>query len=194
MDHRFGCRDAEATMNKVLSELHQDHVVFARALHGLQRQLEVIRQGGTVDVHVVTDLIDYMQNYPDLEHHPREDFIVAVYQERSERGESLIKRLRFEHRLLAEQSEDLRNLLDQWECDLPVPREQIARDLGRYVRTQWRHLNLEEDSMYTLVSSGLTADDWERIVATMPAKYNGSLGSTLHHRCECVLAQLPECA
>ena len=194
MDHQFGCRDSEASMNQVLSELHQDHIVFSRALHGLQRQLGVIQRGGTVDVHAVTDLVDFVQSYPDLDHHPREDFIVAVYRERSERGESLIERLRLEHRLLDEQSEDLRNLLEQCEYDLPVPRERIARCLGHYLRTQWRHLNLEEDSIYSLVSCELTANDWERIVASMPGRNGGSLGATLHHRCECILGQSLECA
>lgn len=180
-------------MNKVLNELHQDHVVLARALHGLLSQFGVIRQGGTVDVQRVSDLVDYVQNYPDLNHQPREDLIVAACLERSERGERLIERLRFEHRLLAEQSEDLRNLLEQCENDLPVSRKQLARCISRYVQTQLRHFSLEEDSFYSLASSELTSDDWQRIAEAMPPPRHGtSVGVTLHHRCERILRQLSD--
>ena len=174
-------------MNTVLSELHQDHVVLARALRGLRRQFGVIEQGGALDVHRVSDLIDYIQSYPDLDHHPREDFVASICLERSDKAVSLIERLQFQHRILAEQSEDVLNLLEQCENDLPVPRSRLARCLRQYLRTQLQHFHLEEDSLYALAYGVLTPDDWQRVVATVPHRHLTSLESTLQRRCECSL-------
>ena len=155
-------------MHRLLNELHQDHVNLGRVLRILEAQLDLLRSGENADIYVLGEIIDYVQSYPDLIHHPREDVIFAVYRERSQDHSALIDRLMEEHRTLIERTNVLRVTLDQWRFDSPVPRERISRLIEEYLRLQWDHLNLEEGSVYGLLGAGLDAGDWERIEAEMP--------------------------
>lgn len=155
-------------MHPLLKELHQDHVNLGRVLRVLENQLGLLRAGEDANVHVLSEVVDYVQSYPDLIHHPREDVIFAAYRERALPGLDLINRLVEEHRVLIASTTGLRESLDQWQFDSPVPREYIIGLIDGYLRLQWEHLNLEESSIYNLLADGLAPEDWERIETTMP--------------------------
>ncbi len=155
-------------MHQLLVELHQDHVNLGKVLRILENQLGLLRSGEDADIYVLSEIVDYVQSYPDLVHHPREDVIFSVYRERSRQHYDLIERLMEEHQVLVASTTDLRVSLDQWQFDSPVPREHIAGLLTEYLRLQWEHLNLEESTIYNLLAEGLDAGDWERIEAAIP--------------------------
>lgn len=181
-------------MHPILSELHRDHLNFSRILRLLENQLDLIRGGGHADLHVLNEIVDYVQSYPDLIHHPREDVIFLVYRERSVHGIDLIDRLMDEHRLLIGSTAYLREFLNQWGRDLPVPREHIAMLVSEYLQLQWDHLNLEESSVYQLLADGLTAADWERIEATIPSGSDPLFGDLMRRCYQNIFDQVMEYA
>lgn len=156
-------------MHPILQELHQDHVNLGRILELLQKQLSLLDNGEEADLHVLGEIIDYVQSYPDLIHHPREDVIFGVYRERCSEGLEVIDRLMEEHRTLIAGTTGLKDCLCQWEQDSPVPRERIVELIADYLRRQWDHLNLEEGSVYKLLAQGLTESDWAHIETVMPS-------------------------
>ncbi|BBL75673.1 hemerythrin domain-containing protein [Methylomagnum ishizawai] len=155
-------------MHRLLNELHQDHVNLGRVLRILENQLGLLRAGADADIHVLGEIIDYVQSYPDLVHHPREDVIFAAYRARALPGIDVIERLMAEHRTLLDSTAQLKVSLEQWHCDSPIPREQVAGQIDDYLRLQWEHLNLEEGSIYGMLAEGLGDEDWAGIEAGLP--------------------------
>lgn len=169
-------------MHRLLQELHQDHINLSRVLRLLETQLDLIQAGDHVDVHVLGEIIDYVQSYPDLIHHPREDVIFAVYRERASTHLDVIDRLLDEHRTLIASTTHLKISLDQWRSDSPVPREHIVALISDYLRMQWDHLNLEEGSIYGPLEQGLDAGDWVRIEAALPHGTDPLFGDLVRQR------------
>ena len=52
---------------------HAEHVNFARLLNVLEQQLQAFHQDEHPDYALMLDICDYLQNFPDVYHHPRED-------------------------------------------------------------------------------------------------------------------------
>lgn len=171
-------------MHPRLQELHKDHTNFARILALLEKQLGLVRQGNSADLYILSEIVDYMQSYPDLLHHPREDIIFNVYMERTSREKEQIETLMREHRQLLDRTKSLREYLDQWELDYPLPRDAIADLIDDYLRAQWDHLNLEEGTMYKILSEELTPEDWDRIEASMPSGSDPLFGDLIRQRYE----------
>jgi hemerythrin-like domain-containing protein len=168
-------------MHRCLEELHQDHLNLSRVLQVLEQQLDTLRDGGTVDLHVMGEIVEYVQSYPDLIHHRREDVIMQVYRERFPDASGVIDQVMDEHRVLRGRTLELKEALQQCWQDSPVPREHMAGLIAGYLRLQWDHMNLEEGEFYRLVEGGLTADDWARIDRSVP-RYTDPLFGDLMRR------------
>lgn len=177
-------------MHPILQELHQDHVNLGRILELLQKQLDLIRCGGEVNLHVLGEIIDYMQSYPDLIHHPREDAIFRVYRDRYAAGLEVIDRLMEEHQTLIAGTEELKGWINQWEHDSPVPRERLAVLIADYLSRQWEHLNLEEGSVYKRLAGALTDTDWAEIESILPQGSDPLFGDMTRQRYQHIFDQV----
>ena len=135
-------------MHPRLEELHQDHLNLAKVLRLLEKQLADVRAGEHIDLNALSEVVDYVESYPDLFHHPRENVIFSVYLERCGGRCDLIERLLVEHVRLADKTHEIREHIQQWWHDSPVPRERIVTIIADYLHLQWNHLNLEESSAF----------------------------------------------
>jgi hemerythrin-like domain-containing protein len=169
-------------MHPILRELHQDHLNLGKVLGLLEKQLRLISQGDDADLHLLDDIVDYVQSYPDLVHHPREDAIFAFYRRHYRMGLDLIERTVDEHRVLLARTAELRDSLDQWLHDSMLPREYVTLLMTDYLKLQWHHLNVEESSVYALLSAELTPDDWDYIEAAVPSGMDPLFGNLTKNR------------
>lgn len=176
-------------MHRLLQELHRDHVNLNRVLLLLERQVELLGEG-LADIHVLSEIVDYVQAYPDLIHHPREDVVFRVYQERFPGDSEDIGRLLEEHRTLIAGTLEISSCMDQWRCDSPLPRDHIAVLFADYLRLQRDHLNLEERSVYGLLAERLRPEDWVRIEAAMPQGSDPLFGDLMRQRYENIYDQV----
>ena len=177
-------------MHPQLQELHQDHVNLAKVLRLLEKQLADVQSGEHIDLEVLSEIVDYVQTYPDRVHHKREDIIFSVYLERSANSRDLMERLIEEHTLLLDKTRNLHVHIEQWRQDSPVPRGRMVSIIADYLLMQWDHLNLEESSVLDLLHQELTPDDWARIEATMPLSNDPLFGKRVMQRFENIVEQL----
>jgi hemerythrin-like domain-containing protein len=177
-------------MHRLLQELRQDHVNLCRVLRLLESQIDALRGGGQANFHMLGEIVDYVRNYPDLIHHPREDMIFLVYLKRFPDNRFLIERLMEEHRTLIARTTAIGSAMEQWRCELPVPREHMARLFTEYLCMQWDHVNLEEQQVYRLLDEGLGAEDWEHIEAVMPRGPDPLFGELMRRRYENIYDQV----
>jgi hemerythrin-like domain-containing protein len=183
-------RKPELVMHSLIAELHQDHVNLNRLLKLLERELESFRRDQPPDYYLLLDLVEYVESYPDLIHHPREDVIFRVYLENYSEGEQEVRRLMEEHRLLVEQSQQLRHVLEQALHGVVVSRMMVEESLSRYLDIQRAHLDAEEGNVFPLLESSLQCADWERIQAAMPVSSDPLFGGSVQKRYQSVFDQI----
>jgi len=177
-------------MHPRLEELHQDHLNLAKVLRLLESQLADIRAGEHTDLNTLSEIVDYVESYPDLFHHRHENVIFLAYLERCGGRCELFEGLLEEHVRLVNKTHEIREHIQQWWHDSPVPRERITAIIADYLRLQWNHLNLEEDSAFGVLDRELTADDWERIKASAPIASDPLFGNLSRQRFTGILDQL----
>ena len=177
-------------MHPQLEELHRDHVNLAKVLRLLEKQLADVQSMEHIDLEVLSEIVDYVQTYPDRVHHKREDIIFSVYLEHSTTSRDLVERLMEEHMLLFDKTRNLRVHIEQWRQDSPVPRGRMVSIIADYLQMQWDHLNLEENSVFGLLHQELTPADWERIEAIMPLSNDPLFGNRMMQRFENIFGQL----
>jgi len=177
-------------MHRILAELHQDHVNLSRLLNVLERELYVFRRQGTPDYPLMLDVVDYVENYPDLIHHPREDIIFKVYLERGRKGEETLLRLMDEHQVLVRLSRDMRNLLEQLVQGSIIPRRMLEDAVADYLIRQRGHLDAEEGDVFALLNRALKAEDWERIAQSIPSAADPLFGEQVNQRYRAIFRQI----
>ncbi len=160
-------------------------VPYAEDENALERHLADVRAGEPIALSALSalsEIVDYVESYPDLFHHPRENVIFSVYLARCGGQCDLIDRLHTEHARLVSKTHDIREHIQQWWHESPVPRERLAGIIADYLRLQWNHINLEEGSAFNILDRELTADDWKRIEVSAPSATDPLFGNLLRQR------------
>ena len=169
-------------MYSIIESLHTDHVNFSRLLILLDRQIDVLKEGGLPDFEMMMDTIDYLQNYADLYHHPREDLIFRFFLERSDVARDSIDELRRQHRALWESTNQLRLVIDGILHGEIVPRSDLVDQVVTYISEQRQHLNEEEGYILPLLKQAFSAEDWEELTRALPFRADPLFGPSVEQQ------------
>jgi len=163
-------------MSDVIDTLQAEHRNLRSLLELLQEQTEILAGGGRPDFDLLIDVLDYIANYPDIIHHPKEDAVFNVYLERSDQGADTIRSLLAEHETLRGQTKELKDALSGVDQDVFVPREKLEQKCRAYIDLQRRHMAVEESAVFPLMRRELKGADWKRIEADIPLKADPLFG------------------
>jgi hemerythrin-like domain-containing protein len=125
------------------------------------------------------DTIDYLQNYADLYHHPREDLIFRFHLERSDTARDEVDELRRQHRALWESTNRLHVAIDGILHGEIVPRSEFVEQLSTYLSEQHEHLNAEEGYIFPLLRTSFTPKDWEVLSRSLPFRPDPLFGPSV---------------
>jgi hemerythrin-like domain-containing protein len=148
---------------RIMRQLMQDHRNMARLLDVLQEELERYRAGGSIDFEVVSRIVDYVLNFPELRHHPREDLVFRHLAGRDAASGRLVAAIIAEHGDLAALSRKLAAALRNLHQNAEMSRPWLESLLGSFITKYWEHMGREEDVYFPLAMRMLTASDWQRI-------------------------------
>ncbi len=153
-------------MSELMRALHTDHAHLNRLLQVLEGQTRALRRGEDPDWDRIIDILDYMIQYPDAIHHPREERLFEKALERA--GESgvaeTIHKLSAEHETLPKRTLALRKLVDDVRDDAAIlTREEVSERIEDYIRRQRQHIVTEETSLFPLIENLLAPEDWEAL-------------------------------
>jgi hemerythrin-like domain-containing protein len=166
-------------MYTIIDSLHADHINFSRLLNALERQVDTLKDGGMPDFEIMLDTIDYLQNYADLYHHPREDLIFRFHLERSDVARDEVNELRRQHRALWESTNRVRLAIDGILHGDIVQREVFIEHISAYVNQQQEHLNAEEGYILPLLRQLFQAQDWEQLNRSLPFRADPLFGPSV---------------
>nr|VFK54200.1 MAG: Hemerythrin-like domain-containing protein [Candidatus Kentron sp. TUN]VFK59417.1 MAG: Hemerythrin-like domain-containing protein [Candidatus Kentron sp. TUN]VFK68567.1 MAG: Hemerythrin-like domain-containing protein [Candidatus Kentron sp. TUN] len=154
-------------MSKIIKQLHTDHVNMARLLDLMDEQLEVFQMGGTPDYVLMVDIMQYMANYPDLFHHPKENLIFERLVELKKSTRADVSEIVREHDVLTRLGEMFLNGLKAVVNEYPVERGNLESSARKYISTLRAHMNREEGHIFPVVLEMLQKEDWEEIDTAM---------------------------
>lgn len=153
----------------VLTELHQDHVNLNKLLAVLQNKLERLKHGEMPNFILLADAVDYISNYADAYHHPREDQLYAHFRDVSEPElKDAIAQCEEDHKRLKQYSAELLEAVDCILNDAVVPMDQLVAKLELFLDHQIEHLNLEEGTIFPLLDDMTSDSQWQELEQKLP--------------------------
>ena len=149
-------------INKLLTE--HDHI--RRTLNLLEIQFLDMCRNIKPDFSMMRSIVAYIQEYPELAHHPLEDMVYGILLEREEKVE-LLQKLVSDHTELEKVTRDLRECVEshlQGDCS----EEKLMQTLSKFLIRQRQHLYTEEMEIYPVAQRVLTKEDWEKVQSAAP--------------------------
>lgn len=150
---------------RIIQQLIRDHRNMVVLLNVLHEELERYRHTKQVDFEVLSRLVDYILNFPELRHHPREDLIFKHLKRSSPHALQEAETVLAEHKELAALTRRLSAAIRNLWQDVAMPRAEFESLVEKYIETYRRHMRQEEDLYFPLALMNLRASDWSAIEA-----------------------------
>lgn len=148
---------------QALRIISEDHSNLWRLASTIDHVAGEIEDGIPVDPAFFSSVFDYIEQFVDRSHHPKEDdFLFRLLRLRSDKAAAMLDPLQEEHRDGPEKLQALRVHMGQaaeGQLALPI----FAAALRVYTVGLKRHMQMEETLVMPLARSVLNADDWAEI-------------------------------
>lgn len=155
-------------MNATIKQWHDEHANFSRLLNALDRQVARFLDGDDPSYELMRDIVEYMRDYSDAYHHPREDLAFARLLAHQPGLQLPVNRLLQEHRVIAAAGEDLLLRLREILVGAVIPRDVVAASASTYLVYYRHHIATEEREILPRAAQWLTPADWAAVVAALP--------------------------
>lgn len=168
-------------MTTPIEALERDHRNMKRLLALIEDQVDGFHRGTPLDFDLLRSVMDYIRNFPDRFHHPREDLIfrrLALRQPAAAGGGDLLE----EHRLLAELAARLAEAIGNVELEIDLPRAALEGAARAYVAACRHHMAEEERVLFPLAQQRLTDADWAEIAKAPSAPADPLFGGEVEQR------------
>ncbi len=152
-------------MVKIMEALREEHRNLTKLLVILEGQIAIFGEGGKPNYELLDKILDYMLNYSDLFHHPKEDLIFEKLRIRNPVATEAVGELEEEHNRLAELTKLFATAVSNIISEVQVPRENVLNVAREYVDSMRRHIEMEEQKFFPAAMENLTEADWAEIHA-----------------------------
>ena len=151
--------------SQAITIIQREHRAVAAVVQCFEHVLDEVKAGKLEpDFALYEAIIDYIQDFPDRFHHPKEDnFLFKAVFERAPDLRPVIEDLKSQHENGERKIADLRWKLEAYKKapkDAWAPFDTAARE---YIEFQRKHIGLEERTVIPTAKRVLTAADWAPI-------------------------------
>lgn len=149
-------------MHQIMAELHQDHIHLARLLTILEQQSQRFNsEDDDPDLFLMMDIAEYIHNYPDLVHHPKEDLIYNAFAKQSEEAKDIVNSLLLQHNAMPSATTDFQDMLHNVANNSGiVDKATLKSSLDVFIALQKSHMDIEERELFPLINETLSDQDW----------------------------------
>ena len=169
-------------MSDTIAMWHAEHKHFSRLLELLERQVVAFHADDEPNYELMLDIVNYLRYFPDRFHHPREDVAFARLVAHDAALKPMVERLQQEHRVIQAAGTELLAYLQQVVDDVVVERARVEAAAATYLVYYRRHLALEDRDIVPRAEELLTPQDWEAVVAAIPAGTDPLFGENCEPR------------
>ena len=182
-------------MHKIMKGLQKDHQNLAQVLEIMELQLERIADGDDAALALMLDASHYIQSYPDIIHHPKENKVFEVFRYRSSEEADALETLTQQHETMPAATIKFQTMLDQAINGLGfISRKDLVRNIQDYLELEWEHMNLEESVVFPLIEKTLEEKDWklleELIEADSDPLFSGKIEETFENLYQSINSQV----
>ena len=147
--------------------IRNEHRSIAAVLDGLRylaKELQADRHRTNADFRAIRAMLHYLDVYPERFHHPKEDrYLFATIRGATHDADAALTSLQDDHARGEERMLHLMRAAIRAECEPTKFMSEFIAAVERYVDDQWRHMNLEEETILPLSKQILSESDWKRI-------------------------------
>lgn len=148
---------------QALRIISEDHSNMWRLATTIDHVVEDMEAGAPVEVDFFNSVFDYIDQFVDRFHHPKEDnYLFRILRLRSEEVAAVLDSLQVEHREGPGNIGKLRVLLQQ-AARGEVPSSALAAAFRDYTASVKNHIRTEEKYVLPVARKVLTPDDWTEI-------------------------------
>ena len=161
---------SESVPGLALQRLLEDHKVLCGVIEALEMRLPQISKRDPDTLDLLANLIDYIAEYPDRVHHPREDRIIERL---IDKGLTPSERIIVELTVAQHAELGAATARMQVDIDALLSRQrdagvQLDQDAKIYLAMQKEHMRREEQQLFPMAVRLFTPADWREIEAGEP--------------------------
>ena len=162
---------------KAIAIIQDEHRAITAVVEALRHLVAEFAAGRMAPDHaVLAALFDYIEQFPERLHHPKEDdFLFARLRVRRPEAAPLLDALHREHEIGRERFADLKAIYERYRGD-PATLADFAEAVERYSHFHWKHMRREEDEVMPLAAQSLTDEDWAAIDAAFASNSDPIVG------------------
>ncbi len=153
-------------MVQMIDQLTRDHRNMRVLLDIIEEEMNAYRDGRVPDFDVLRMIAEYILDYPDIVHHPREDLVFERLVMRDPGAEAVIGHLAREHRELGELTYRFAAAMNNASLDVELPRAWLDLLAKQYLLANRMHMETEEKHFLPRALAVLTDQDWAEIEET----------------------------
>ncbi len=157
-------------MNKIIDKLRADHRNLVKLLSVLKREIDSYANGGMADLELVSDILEYHQNFPDVCHHPTEDLIHECLKSRDPEAARAVGDLNREHEEMSVLCSRLALAVENILKEHGLPRDWFADVADEFLTFMNRHMKMEEVVFFPAAIRSLDDSDWASVEARLADK------------------------
>ncbi len=155
-------------MHKILDKLHREHTNLNWLLDLLSKQLDSFFAGNESDFDLKIELLEYLEDYAELSHHPTEDVLFEAAMKKTDEKRAVFERLRDQHQRLTRATHNFRKSLEGVVQGGVMLRDELETRGREYIALQRLHLDTEEQEVFPFLDKLFDKKEWQRIEANIP--------------------------
>ena len=169
-------------MPEYLSTLLDEHRYFQSLLDVAREQQALLDERGEVDLDILQRLLQYLAEYPEDHHHPREDLLFERLRDKDAGSGEALNTLLAGHEDIHKESSRLYFTVMRLNNGENIRRGPLARDLGRFVERYEKHMHDEEEVIFPRAVEVLGEEDWQALVASVEHIEDPLFGTRVRRR------------
>jgi len=171
-------------MPAVIDSIRKEHVNMAKLLTLLDRQFVIFDSGGSPDYELVSKVVEYLNDWSDRWHHPKEDLVLDKLRHRDAAAAEAVGDLEAGHEALEALTDRFQEVIREVLLGEELPRDQVSRLAADFINSQRRHMQGEETVFLPAAERALTTEDWADIAMRIGDPQDPLFGQSVEKRFE----------
>ena len=162
---------------RATAALLDEHRSMAVVVKGMLALAAEARQGGRLDVVTLRPMLQYLRDFPERLHHPKEErHLHARLLQRHPEVQPLLAELERQHQAEYEAVRRLTRLVDRCAAGAPEALPALQDAVQTFATALWAHMSLEEGPLLALAQQHLLEPDWQEVAEAFAANDDPGLG------------------
>jgi hemerythrin-like domain-containing protein len=176
----------------LISRLRSDHRNMAMLLDSLDAEIDKLTSSGEPDYSLVSDIMLYVTEYPDVVHHPKEDIVYRHLESLRPDIRSDLERVEKDHRFIEDWGLKLKYDIATLSSGTTPGRDELIAELHDYMEQLREHMYWEETELFSLADELQHYGDWSDVILANNEISDPLFGSQVERKYGRLLASIQQ--